>query len=211
MTCDLSDKFLEAAYRLPKEIGRKLWKAIRILSFNPENSGLNIEKLRGKAANLWSFRVDQKYRTILSRDSGMWILLFVGAEEDAYEYAARAPKTRVAAAPTYGVPAEGLDSPVESLPVPPSPPKERTRSRTEKYLPLARYLLNLNTTDQVILTFSEIENHLGALLPPSARRHRPWWGNDTSGHVQALAWLSAGWKVAKVDISKEVVSFEAQS
>jgi len=59
------------------------------------------------------------------------------------------------------------------------------------------------------MTFVEIEDTLGASLPASARRHRPWWGNDTSGgHVQAAAWLSVGWKVATVNLSGAYAIFE---
>src|SRR5437667_318857 len=75
MYLDLRDPFLEAASGLPKEIGRKVWKASRILSRTPQATGLNLEKLRGPADGLWSFRVDDKYRTILCRNERVATLL----------------------------------------------------------------------------------------------------------------------------------------
>jgi len=43
-------------------------------------------------------------------------------------------------------------------------------------------------------------------LPRSAFAHRAWWAN-TSSHAQALAWLSAGWKVEHVDLTGKAVDF----
>jgi len=79
------------AYTLPKEIGRKVWKAVRLLSRNSEFPGLNLEKLRGKANGLWSIRVDQQYRIILIRSAQLDTLLFVGTEPDAYRFAENVP------------------------------------------------------------------------------------------------------------------------
>ena len=45
------------------------------------------------------------------------------------------------------------------------------------------------------LTHAKIEEILGARLPPSARAHRAWWGNEADGtHVQCRSWLEAGWE-----------------
>ena len=56
-------------------------------------------------------------------------------------------------------------------------------------------------------TFQEIESILGFQLPPSARLHRPWWSNQRNGngHSQALAWNSAGWETANVDLQTETL------
>ncbi len=64
-----------------------------------------------------------------------------------------------------------------------------------KYDPLLRYLRR-QSGSEVVLTFSEIENLLVALLPKSARR-REWWANETSEltrHVQCRAWTEAGYQ-----------------
>lgn len=89
MRYDLTDDFLDQAYSLPKEIGRKIWKAIGMLSRNPEWPGLNLERLRGKSEGLWSLRVDDKYRAILSRSPQTINLLSVGHKEDVYRLAER--------------------------------------------------------------------------------------------------------------------------
>ena len=57
----------------------------------------------------------------------------------------------------------------------------------------------------VELTFAEIEELVGPLLP-SARRNRRWWTNNAL-HPQARAWLYAGWKSIFTDLSAEVVRF----
>ena len=56
-------------------------------------------------------------------------------------------------------------------------------------------------------TFSEIESILGFDLLPSARLHRPWWANQSggNGHSQSLAWCSAGWETAAVDMDSETL------
>ena len=58
-------------------------------------------------------------------------------------------------------------------------------------------------------TFREIESILGFRLPASARRHRPWWANQSGGrgHSHALAWITAGWETAKVDMVGETLLF----
>ena len=46
------------------------------------------------------------------------------------------------------------------------------------------------------LTHRNIEEIVGAPLPPSAKRHRAWWGNEADGeHVQCRSWLGSGWVV----------------
>jgi hypothetical protein len=58
-------------------------------------------------------------------------------------------------------------------------------------------------------TFAGLYELVGS-LPPSARAHRAWWANDRS-HVQARAWLDAGFHVEKVNITAEQVSFRRGS
>jgi hypothetical protein len=60
----------------------------------------------------------------------------------------------------------------------------------------------------IILSFSQIESILGRSLPPSARRYRPWWANETSGtHTHARAWLGAGRRTRNVDLNARTVEF----
>ncbi|HEY2707697.1 MAG TPA: hypothetical protein VGI95_06545 [Caulobacteraceae bacterium] len=76
-----------------------------------------------------------------------------------------------------------------------------------KYEPLGRRLRHA-TSDRIRFSFSEIESILGFALPGSARSYAPWWANTGGSHVQAKAWLDAGWRTCDVDVPGEQVSFE---
>lgn len=77
-----------------------------------------------------------------------------------------------------------------------------------KYEPLNLFLGKIKE-EKIVLTFKEIEKILGDNLPPSAREYTAWWANDTSGvHRNASdGWMAANWKVEKVDMKNETVSF----
>lgn len=75
-----------------------------------------------------------------------------------------------------------------------------------KYSPLRRYLL-AKAGPEADMAFGEIEGIVGG-LPASARRWSAWWANEVNGrHVQARAWMDAGWLVSDVDLSAERVRF----
>ena len=57
------------------------------------------------------------------------------------------------------------------------------------------------------MTFGEIEHVIGAKLPPSAFRHRPWWSNNPSNSVITHAWLRAGYRTEKVDMEGRKLVF----
>lgn len=78
-----------------------------------------------------------------------------------------------------------------------------------KYTPLANHLRKA-TGYEVTLTFDQIEEIIGTDLPPSASKHDEWWQNSTPGsdsHVQALAWMTTGWRKSRVDRSARYVTF----
>jgi hypothetical protein len=75
-----------------------------------------------------------------------------------------------------------------------------------KYGPLRHYLLQ-ETRNCVPMTFREVESIIGGPLPASARRHRPWWANDATGHAHAHAWLVAGYRTEQVDMEGERLVF----
>jgi hypothetical protein len=76
-----------------------------------------------------------------------------------------------------------------------------------KYEPLKAFLRR-QAGPEVPLSFNEIEQLVGFRLPRSARRYHPWWANENNGaHVQARAWLDAGWKTGRVDVPGERVVF----
>jgi hypothetical protein len=58
------------------------------------------------------------------------------------------------------------------------------------------------------MTFADIERVIGASLPASARRYRPWWANEQAGtHIHARAWLDAGRRTTNVDLNAQTVDF----
>jgi hypothetical protein len=73
-----------------------------------------------------------------------------------------------------------------------------------KYDPLRDYLTGV-ANSEVRMSFSDLERLVGA-LPPSARTHRAWWGNNTA-NVEARAWMSTGWRVQSVNQAAEYVVF----
>ncbi|MBB36612.1 MAG: hypothetical protein CME88_10640 [Hirschia sp.] len=79
-----------------------------------------------------------------------------------------------------------------------------------KYTPIETKLSEL-WRNEFRASFAEIESFIDAPLPASARTHREWWANETGGsHVQARAWMNAGWNVSAVDLAKEWVIFRRQ-
>lgn len=60
---------------------------------------------------------------------------------------------------------------------------------------------------RLALAFTQIEQLIGAELPPSARKHRAWWANDSHSHTQSKLWLAAGWRVDSVNMSEGVATF----
>lgn len=72
---------------------------------------------------------------------------------------------------------------------------------SSKYDALASFLRSQGTHQiTVTLSYKDIEKIIGAKLPQSAFKHRPWWGNqvDCENRPQAKAWLSAGFRVETV-------------
>ena len=81
-----------------------------------------------------------------------------------------------------------------------------------RYRRLYEHLSSLNVSDWDT-SFAEIESIIGFDLPPSARLHRPWWGNqgNANGHTQSLAWSVAGWETANVDMEAETLLFRRKA
>ena len=87
----------------------------------------------------------------------------------------------------------------------PEPPEELVRPEDSKYLLLGSELTRLGTA-RAQFSFSDIEQIIGGGLPASAAKHRAWWSNDPQ-RSWARSWLDAGWRVARVNMSEQVVSF----
>ncbi len=75
-----------------------------------------------------------------------------------------------------------------------------------KYEPLAAFLAG-HYGDEVPLRFADIERVLGFALPPSARRHRPFWSNNAVNSAMTKVWREAGFRTERVDMSSETLVF----
>jgi hypothetical protein len=75
-----------------------------------------------------------------------------------------------------------------------------------KYEPLKTFLAR-KAAGEVPMRFCEIEEIIGAPLPPVAFRHRAWWSNNPSNSVITLAWLGAGYKTERVDMAGQRLVF----
>jgi hypothetical protein len=80
---------------------------------------------------------------------------------------------------------------------------------TGKYTPLEQYLTALHASQQdVTLAFEQVERILNDKLPPSAYQYQAWWANQKEGsHVEAFAWVDAGWLVDAVNFAEKWVRF----
>ena len=76
-----------------------------------------------------------------------------------------------------------------------------------KYTALGLFLRGTKASE-VPMTFEEVARVVGADLPPSAYRHRPWWANEAAGHVHAQSWLEAGFAATQVDMTGQKLIFK---
>ncbi len=75
-----------------------------------------------------------------------------------------------------------------------------------KYESLGQFLKS-RREGLVPMTFIEIEKIIGAPLPPSAHKHRPWWSNNGDNSALTRAWLEAGFKSEQVDMAAQRLVF----
>ena len=75
-----------------------------------------------------------------------------------------------------------------------------------KYAALEAYLRE-SGQDTVPMTFADIARVIGADLPPSAFKHRPWWSNNPSNSSITQSWLKAGYKTENVDMAAKKLVF----
>ena len=74
-----------------------------------------------------------------------------------------------------------------------------------KYEPLKSFLLS-SRTDEVALSFDEIERLIGAALPPS-QKHPAWWSNNPANNSMTRVWLDAGYRTEGLDLVARKVTF----
>ena len=75
-----------------------------------------------------------------------------------------------------------------------------------KYDRLGEFLRG-RADDEVALSFDEIEAILGFPLPDKAQHHRAWWSNNPSNSRLTKAWLEAGYRSERVDMTSRRLVF----
>jgi hypothetical protein len=78
-----------------------------------------------------------------------------------------------------------------------------------RYLPLLKYL-NGRFADSLVLTFTEIEDLLGATLPVEARQAEAWWlppRDDRAASEASRAWSQAN-RTAVPNLAAGTVTFD---
>jgi len=78
-----------------------------------------------------------------------------------------------------------------------------------KYDALGRHLSH-QASDEVAMSFDEIEQVIGAKLPAKAQLQRAWWSNNPSNNVMTRAWLAAGFRSEQVDMSARKLVFKRE-
>ncbi len=179
--------FLRSCIDLPMMVRKEIVSQLEVFSRNPRTRRFDLECI-DRSKRVYAFPVDSGERIIMRLDKSQTSLLFLETEGSAYspgiDHWRRAQ--------------EGVIAPVEAI---------DTLLVQEKYLPLTRRLLEVDsTTREVEFRFAELERIINAHLPPEARQFPNWWANQKSGkRSQAFAWMAAGWVVVKVDIKAGLV------
>jgi hypothetical protein len=75
-----------------------------------------------------------------------------------------------------------------------------------KYQPLGEFLRH-QQTDEVAMTFAEIERVIGAKLPPNSPNYPAWWSNNPTNNVMTKVWLDAGFRAEQVDVRNRRLVF----
>jgi hypothetical protein len=75
-----------------------------------------------------------------------------------------------------------------------------------KYEALGRFLRD-QRMNEIPMTFADIERITGTKLPPSARKHRPWWSNNPRNSVMTQVWLDAGFQTEQVNMDSGKLVF----
>src|SRR5438045_5255498 len=75
-----------------------------------------------------------------------------------------------------------------------------------KYTRLGDFL-RAQQSQEVPMTFAEIERVIGRKLPPSSPQYPAWWSNNPSNNVMTKVWLSAGFRTEQVDVKSRKLVF----
>lgn len=82
----ITDEFNKHYQKLPKELQKKAEKQESLFRQNPFHPSLHTEKLEPKGKQVWSFRIDKKYRIFFRFTNGnKAIFLTVGSHDWIYK------------------------------------------------------------------------------------------------------------------------------
>jgi hypothetical protein len=76
-----------------------------------------------------------------------------------------------------------------------------------KYDVLGKFLES-QVGERLPMSFVDVETVLGFKLPASAHDYPAWWANEHTSHVQARAWMNAGYETEQVDLSARKLVFK---
>lgn len=146
--------------------------------------------------------LDPEQREVL-RFCAEWL----GRTQEAHERRVPAVEVEFAPTPLPVMEAAAAADPVGSQHAPSPPPVDSLGEGEGTYAPLAAWLQQVESERaDITVGFADVERILSRGLPPSARRHRAWWANDTRVNAHAQSWLEVGWKAA-VNLTAEQVRF----
>lgn len=77
---------------------------------------------------------------------------------------------------------------------------------SKKYDPLGVFLEN-SGSENIAMSFEQIERMIDGLLPASARKYEAWWSNSPVPGRQNEAWLRHGWLTADVNLKSRTIRF----
>jgi hypothetical protein len=204
-------KYAESLRALDAATQAKTNRCVSMLLRDSTAPGLNVERVNGAAETVLSACIDRGYRLIFATpEKGVFLLLFAGQHDEAYRSARTCHIPAIPASREPAVSHFSAKVPEQLIPFGFAAEvfEKMSTARTRKYLPLYVFLCEVSANQrETRVTFGEIEKSIGAKLPSSARGYPAWWGNDHSQHVQASAWLAAGWHTRGVDLSRESVVF----
>jgi len=82
----VTEEFQKQYQKLPEPVKKKLEKQENLFRQNPFHLSLHTEKLKPKDKEIWSFRIDKKYRIIFRFINGKKVLfLTVGPHDWIYK------------------------------------------------------------------------------------------------------------------------------
>ncbi len=83
----VTEEFQEHFRELPAAVRKRAEKQERLFRANPFHPSLHTEKLRPKNRQLWSIRIDRKYRIIFRfKDASTVLFLTVGPHDWVYRF-----------------------------------------------------------------------------------------------------------------------------